>query len=167
MKRVVIGLMVLVLTLCLAVGAFAKTGTVPKQLCIQNTSIPSNKLPAGSSNALCLVPKMSGTISMSSGPMKFYNITGEVIGTTYSFPVGGSGHVFNNKFHFTLTAIVFTGGSWDQYWAEGFYTLGAASATVSFYYMDTSDAAIDVKFDVVDCNTLAVVYNAEETSGRE
>jgi len=169
MKRLFIGLMVLGLGLCLAVGASAAKGTVPKQLCLFNNLGGIDQLPtAGTVNVLSLAPKMSGTIKLANGPVKYYNITGEVTGATYTFPVAGSGRLLGSIFHFTITGFVYLSG-WTipyEYQAEGFYTLGAASATVTFHYVE-KNYATNWTFTVIDCSTVALPYNAEETLGRE
>jgi hypothetical protein len=153
MKRLFIGFIVLGLGLSLAVGAFAAKGTVPKQLCLVFSGGSLTYFPTSSnSNNLSLAPKMSGTITMSGQPVKFYNITGSITGGDYSFPVVGSGYVLNNNFHFTIAGFGYI-ASQDQaftYDAEGIYTLGANNAIVTFHWMEC-EFANKIDFTKVDC----------------
>jgi hypothetical protein len=95
MKRVVIGLMVLILALFLTSAVFAQA--IPKTVCL---NCP------GTGDTFHLVIKNMGNVKTSLGNKKMYVVTGNVHnGAAYSFPVTGTAYLIPSPPALNLTNV--------------------------------------------------------------
>ena len=152
MKRVLIGLMVLIVALSLTGAALAAGPKVPKNLCLEVLGSP-----------ISLVVKNQGSLKTITGPARMYGINGTWLpGFTDETAVSGTGFVgTDGLFHFSFggtalninTNVLVVTGTLDL-------TLG--TGTLSFAYMVNTAPAANVTsgnmntfpFTVVACNTV-------------
>jgi hypothetical protein len=127
-KRVLLVLLALALTLSLAGVASAAAPKVPKTLLLIESSSNWN---------LILVTKLTATVKTAAGPVKIYAINGEQFvpneAGLESLPIVGTGHVNDQGvFHFSVTGSAqnnqFDTDLWT-YHVEGKLTLATSTGT--------------------------------------
>jgi hypothetical protein len=106
MKKCLIVLMVLVLSLSAATGA--RAAGFP-------ASATAFKLTAGGNDFyVVLSVKLSGAVKMAGGPVKFYRLSGSFINPNppgaYTVPLSGAGYLYQNKLILTLSGSMFVSG---------------------------------------------------------
>jgi hypothetical protein len=153
MKR--FSLILLAITLSLtATAQGASTTTPPKSVCLTDGNY-----------IYPLTIKPSGTVKMSDGRVKFYNINGEYFFPGIaSFPVTGSGHVKGTVFHFSLTGNSYVSGAYWTALLEGSWDLAQPSNPVGTVYVHQisnfgSGGGSTYSLSLTDCSTQTLPYN--------
>jgi hypothetical protein len=154
MKRVLIGLMVLILALSLA-GAALAAGP-PKAACLT--------IGAGW-GTLSMVTKKAGNVTKASGKVTLYNINAEFVlhGLGFSFPMVGTGHLVGTTFHFNVSGGGFAGANGNIIYSIGaqWDTANPAAQTSRFRLLfDAGDTGFDAPFAAIDCAADNIPYDA-------
>jgi hypothetical protein len=164
MKRWLIVLMAVVLSLCLVGSALAKG--VPKTL--------SYSFNVGAEQSLLLI-KSVGTIKTAGGTIKYYSISGTHFnhkgsgGNLISFPVTGSGYLLGTLFHFTYTGMNSAHiGPYYGFHAEGQISDVSDLATGFVYWgyhnytlSDANEIGVSY-YTLVDPTTVTLPYSIQD-----
>jgi hypothetical protein len=154
MKRVLIGLMVLIVALSLAGAALAAGPKVPKSLCLDFLGSP-----------ISLIVKNQGSLKTTTVGVKMYSINGVWLpGTTSEVAVAGTGFVgTDGLFHFSFGGT-FRGTATIYYvlGVTGQLNLTLGTGTLDFAYMKNTGSndnvvtsnRLEVPCTVVDCTTV-------------
>ena len=121
MKRTCLILLAMVLSLSFTTFALAASTTVPPKYV---------RLTDDHGNTYVFLIKLAGSVKMSNGTVKFYNINGEFYLDTFSCPLTGSGHVKGTEFHLSTVCNSEGGGSFWTILVEGFWDLTATTNPV-------------------------------------
>jgi hypothetical protein len=168
MKRVFIGLMVLVL--CLAGSALAATPRPPKSLIAQLSGHPPDY-------CLILAIKKTASVKLGSGAQNIYAINGEWLRgpASNSIPVTGTGHMAADQFHFSLTGsdlFPYTDGSQLlTFNAQGFWDVALQTGSIvrAYTYYSQLGGVSTLgdwqRFDLIPATTLPnIPYDAQPSS---
>ena len=156
MKKLVLILTVMALSLCLASAALAAGAAAPKELCLHLDTTAVDMM---------LSIKLNGTVKGSVGPIKFYAIHGEANGNSAGWPIAGTGHIQNGIFHFSVTGSMkwVPNGDYQRISMEGKWNLATGTGTYKMQVF--SGAILDVTYDTTlsakDCAILNTEYNAK------
>ena len=151
MKRAFITTIVLVFLLCLSTGVMAASKP-PKTLCLQFGSLTEH---------IILAMKSVGNKVTLAGNSKvtFYLVQGE---TTFGVPLTGTGHMYNNTFHFSVSGSgVVSTDHHNTYFFEGMWDVSLFTGNISWTVQPGEGAVqeiLNIPLTQVDCTTLAITH---------
>jgi len=156
MKRTLIFLMILGLSLCLTAPAPAAAPRVPTSLCFEWGVLE---------DTTSLVIKKGSSVTMASGNVSYYNLSGKHLiprATPITVPIIGTGYVQGNVFHFSFTgAAAFDAGSGLQTHSlsvDGSWDLVAHTGSINYHWSLPTDGIEAI--NAVDCKTVSSLQAA-------
>ena len=149
MKRTLLILMALMLSLSLTTGALAAGGSAPKNLCLKWD--PYSEIDSLSIKKLGAVPTSANSVT-------YYSISGTHIYTpdpsNRCIPLVGTGYMLGSEFHFSYTGSVLQESTFWFLTVGGHVNIGTGvgSLTMRYTWTNAVPAELTITITVVPCD---------------